>query len=141
MVNKALAESYLKRCRIRVEILEEFLKRKAYADVIRESQEIIELLEKAILIKLGIDPPKWHDVIDIVIEHIKKLSKEIKKEILSFRNYLKYLRTQREIAFYGEADFIPDDVYSKKDAEKAVEVTKKFLKITEKIFKEEKNET
>lgn len=26
MVNKALAESYLKRCRIRVEILEEFLK-------------------------------------------------------------------------------------------------------------------
>ena len=138
MVNKALAESYLKRCRIRIEILEEFLKRKAYADVIREAQEIIELLEKAILIEIGIDPPKWHDVIDIVIEHIKKLSKEIKKEILSLRNYLKYLRTQREIAFYGDADFIPDDFYSEEDAKKAIEIARKMLEITEEIFKERK---
>ena len=138
MVNEALAQNYFKRCKIRVEILEEFFRKKAFSDVIREAQEVVELLEKAILIKMGINPPKWHDVIDVIIEHKEELPEKVKKEIIELKNDCKYLRSQRELAFYGEADFIPDDFYSEEDAKKAIEIAQKMLRITEKIFREKK---
>jgi HEPN domain-containing protein len=58
MVNKKIVESYIKRSEIRKSLLQNYLDLKDYADVIREAQEIIELLQKAILIYLGITPPK-----------------------------------------------------------------------------------
>lgn len=79
MVNIALARDYLKRARIRLEMLETLMKRKDYADVIRFSQEIVELCEKAILIKLEITPPKLHDVINVIIENIDKIPERYRK--------------------------------------------------------------
>jgi HEPN domain-containing protein len=33
-----------------------------YSDVVREAQEIVELALKGMLRQIGIEPPKWHDV-------------------------------------------------------------------------------
>ncbi|MCS7203263.1 MAG: HEPN domain-containing protein [Thermodesulfovibrio sp.] len=57
---KELSEDYLKRAKLRLKILNEFLKEKDYADVIGISQKIVKLIQKSILLKIAINPPKWH---------------------------------------------------------------------------------
>ena len=124
MVNEELASSYLRRAKIRFEILQEFLKRNDFADIIREAQEVVELLQKALLIRKGIQPPKWHDVGSIIDQHIeRKLNKEAK-----------WLRSQGEIAFYGDMDLIPEELYTEKDALKAIEIAKGYLQVAETIW-------
>jgi len=97
MVNKELAEDYIKRAKIRFRLLKEFLNEKDYADVIRVSQEIVELVQKAILIEININPPKWHEVIDIILENSKRLPDNVIAILRKLRRESKWLRSQREI--------------------------------------------
>lgn len=136
MVNKALSLDYYKRAKIRFNILREFIKENDYADVIRESQEIVELLQKAILIYIGIDPPKWHDVIDIIIENIDKLPKNIHSDLKNLVKSSKWLRKEREMSFYGDMDYLPLSDYTVEEAEKAIEIADKFLIIASQIIYE-----
>lgn len=137
MINRELFEDHIKRAKLRFRILNEYLNEKDYADVIRTSQEIVELIQKAILIKIGIKPPKWHEVIDIILENKEKLSDDINRELVKLRKDSKWLRSQREIAFYGDVDFIPTKDYSLQDARKAISTAEKFLGIIEKISRQE----
>lgn len=136
MINRELFEDHIKRAKLRFRILSEYLNEKDYADVIRTSQEIVELIQKAILIKIGIQPPKWHEVIDVILENKDKLSDDINRELVKLRKDSKWLRSQREIAFYGDVDFIPTKDYTLKDARKAISIAEKFLEIIEKIKRE-----
>lgn len=131
MSKNELYKDYVKRARLRYKILPQLIEENDYADVIRISQEIVELVEKAVLLKIGINPPKWHDVIDIIIENKEKIPDKIYSEILDLRKSAKWLRSQREISFYGDVDFIPFNEYSSDDAQRAMEVAKRFLMIIE----------
>jgi len=133
-MSRELVEDYLKRARIRLRFLEEFLKEKDYADVIRVSQEVIELAQKAILLRIGINPPKWHEVIDIILENREKLPQDIFLRLVELRRDSKWLRSQREIAFYGDVDFIPTKEYTPNDAQRAISVAKEFVEILERIL-------
>jgi HEPN domain-containing protein len=133
MVNKELAEDYIKRAKLKFRIINEFLEEKDYADVIRTSQEIVELVQNAILIRINISPTKWHDVIDIILENRDKLPENIATVLIRIRKDSKWLRSQREIAFYGDVDFIPTKDYTLKDASKAISIARRFLEILEKI--------
>lgn len=62
MNTKSLAESYLKKALDRLDILDLLFKKGAFSDVIRESQEIVELSLKGMLRFVGVEPPKIHDV-------------------------------------------------------------------------------
>lgn len=110
-MNQHLAQDYLKRGKVRLKSLLKALPVLVEAgdcpDVIRESREIIEPLQKAILIVMGIQPPKWHDPIDIILENNDKLPPEVIAMLETLRRDSKWLRSQREIACYGEADFLP----------------------------------
>lgn len=133
MLNKKLFDDYIKRGKIRFKVLKDFMDEDDYGDVIRVSQEIVELVEKAILIKMGINPPKWHDVIDVILENSDKLNENIVEELRHLRRGAKWLRSQREISFYGDLDFTPSDDYSKDDALKAVEIARRFLDLIDSI--------
>ncbi|WP_369018035.1 HEPN domain-containing protein [Thermatribacter velox] len=126
-MSKELIEDYLKRAKIRLRLLEEFLKEKDYADVIRVSQEVVELAQKAILLKMGITPPKWHEVIDIILENREKLPQDVFLKLVELRRDSKWLRSQREIAFYGDVDFVPTKEYVPEDAQRAISVAKEFM--------------
>jgi hypothetical protein len=126
-MSKELIEDYLKRAKIRLRFLEEFLKEKDYADVIRVSQEVVELAQKAILLKMGITPPKWHEVIDIILENREKLPQDVFLKLVELRRDSKWLRSQREIAFYGDVDFVPTKEYVPEDAQRAISVAKEFM--------------
>ncbi len=129
MVNEELANSYLRRAEIRFEILHEFLKREDYADTIREAQEIVELVQKALLIKIGVQPPKWHDVGSIIDRHLEEYPKDIRDKLRALNREAKWLRSQREIAFYGDMDIIPEELYTKEDALKAISIAEGYLSV------------
>lgn len=137
MVNEELSISYMKRAKIRFSLINQFMNEEDYADVIRESQEIVELIQKALLIKIGIEPPKWHDVIDIILENLSRFPQETVEELKQLRKGSKWLRSQRELAFYGDMDFIPEKSYTLDDAEKAIDTVKRFLAIAEKVIIED----
>ncbi len=129
MVNEELANSYLRRASIRFEILEEFLRRDDYADTIREAQELVELVQKAILIKIGVQPPKWHDVGSIIDQHLDKFPPDVRDKLMDLNREAKWLRSQREIAFYGDMDLIPEEIYTKEDALKAIKIAEGYLSV------------
>lgn len=119
MTNLSLAQSYLIKARKRLKILDLLIEEEDYSDVVREAQEIVELTLKAMLRYVGIDPPKWHDVSSILIEHITHFPEEEHDNIKKLKEISKWLRKERELSFYGDIDFIPTEEYTLEDAEKA----------------------
>lgn len=120
MNTKSLAESYLKKAMDRLDILDLLFKKSAFSDVIREAQEIVELSLKGMLRFVGVEPPKIHDVGGLLLEHEEKFPKDIAKQLKRLADISKRLRKERELAFYGDVDFIPTEEYTKDDAEEAI---------------------
>jgi len=120
MNTKSLAESYLKKAVDRLDILDLLFKKGAFSDVIRESQEIVELSLKGMLRSIGVEPPKIHDVGGLLLEHEEKFPKDIAKHLSRLADISKRLRKERELAFYGDIDFIPTEEYTEDDAEEAI---------------------
>jgi len=120
MMNITLSKSYIKKATDRLDILDLLFKKKAYSDVIREAQEIVELALKGLLRHIGIEPPKWHDVSSILRENKDLLPPGISKELLRITRVSKKLRKERELAFYGDEDFIPTEEYDARDAKDAI---------------------
>ena len=58
MTNVALARSYLKKAAVRLDVLRLLREREAWSDVVRESQEAVELALKGMLRAVGVEPPK-----------------------------------------------------------------------------------
>lgn len=121
MTNISLAKSYLEKAQKRLKILEVLFQEDAFSDVIREAQEAVELAQKAMLRWAGIDPPKWHDVGPILIEHEDKFPPNVKNELAGIAQISKRLRKERELSFYGDLDFIPTEEYSAEDARTAID--------------------
>lgn len=120
MTNITLAQSYLIKATKRMPVLTLLLKRKAYSDVIREAQEIVELCLKGMLRKVGIEPPKWHDVGGLLVEYRKRFKGLTIKKAQKLAKISKALRKERELSFYGDIDFIPTEEYTFNDARRAI---------------------
>lgn len=121
MTNLNLAKSYLIKGQKRLKILDVLYAEHDWSDVIPEEQEIVEVCLKGMLRSAGIEPPKFHDVGPLIMEHSERFS-EISKEVLErLTGISKALRKERELSFYGDIDFIPTESYSEGDASKAME--------------------
>jgi len=119
MTNLDLATSYMKKAVARLGILDLLLDAEDYSDVVREAQEIVELALKAMLRRVGIDPPKWHDVGYILVENERLFLPDVAKAIPELNRISKSLRRERELSFYGDIDFIPSEEYTREHAEQA----------------------
>lgn len=135
MTNISLAKSYMIKAVSRLKILDVLFKEKDYSDVIREAQEVVELAQKAMLRQVGIDPPKWHDVGMILLEHREKFPEDVRDSLVELAKISKWLRTERELSFYGDIDFIPTDEYSEEDAIKAIDGAKKVIEAALRVIK------
>ncbi len=133
MTNINLARDYIRKAINRLDALELYLNREDFSDVVREAQEAVELAQKAMLRQVGIDPPKWHDVGMIILENKDKFPEEIHKELYEISEISRWLRKERELAFYGDTDFIPSEEYTKEDALRALRGAKKVIDIARKV--------
>ena len=119
MTNSSLAGSYLTKARARLKTLPVLLAERAYSDVLREAQELVELALKGMLRQVGVEPPKWHDVGPLLLEHATRFPQS-PAELERLAKISARLRKEREFAFYGDIDFIPTERYSAQDGERAV---------------------
>ena len=119
MRNTGLARDYIHRARIRLLALDVLFKAQSWADVVRESQEIVELALKALLRECGIDPPRIHDVSEVMLSEKDRLPEAVNQELDTLTQISRNLRRDRELAFYGAEDLTPSGFYSRTDAEAA----------------------
>jgi HEPN domain-containing protein len=120
MTTQDLAQSYLMKARSRLKLLSILLEDGDYSDVVREAQEIVELALKGMLRHQGIEPPKWHDVGDMLLAHADRFPPETAGVLGQLAEVSKWLRKERELAFYGDIDFIPSEEYERGDADRAI---------------------
>ena len=124
MKNKSLNRDYVERAGHRLAAVELLYQRKAFADVVREAQEVVELCLKALLRIGNVEVPHIHDVGDILLENRKCFPTAVQKHLERFAEISHDMRRDRELAFYGSEDFTPSEFYKEKDAKHSLQQAK-----------------
>ena len=137
MKNNSLAADYLARSGNRLAALEVLAARKSWADVVREAQEVVELLLKAALRLSGIEVPRLHDVSRILEEERELFPKPLQPNIARLGAISRELRRDRELAFYGSEDLTPSDFYREEDGLKALESARWVYSVIMGAFKQD----
>ena len=116
MRNRELAADYVRRADIRLQAIDVPLAAGSWADVVRECQEAVELALKGLLRYVGIEPPRVHDVSEVLLADRDRLPEPLQAEVGRLADISKDLRRDRELAFYGAEDLTPSGFYSREDA-------------------------
>ncbi|MBI4209051.1 MAG: HEPN domain-containing protein [Deltaproteobacteria bacterium] len=121
MKNTDLVTDYINRAGHRLEAVRLLFQKNSFADVVRESQEVVELCLKALLRASNIEVPRIHDVSAILQDQKSRLPQVIQPQVDHLAKISKSLRRDRELAFYGTEDLTPSDFYNQEDAQKALD--------------------
>lgn len=121
MRNATLAFDYIDRARKRLAALDALFKQDAWADVVRESQEVVELALKALLRHHHVEVPRIHDVSGVLEAEHARFPSTVQKQLKKYMEISRALRRDRELAFYGSEDLTPQEFYKKDDAVTAKE--------------------
>lgn len=131
MRNQRLADDYVKRARARLLALDTLFEAESWADVVREAQEVVELTLKALLRASGIEPPRAHDVSDVLDAERALLPSAIRPHLVELTSASRHLRRDRELAFYGAEDLTPTAFYSRADAEDTRAAARRIVALVE----------
>ena len=119
MHNVELARDYIARAELRLRAVDTLFEEGGWADVVRESQEVVELALKALLRGCGVAAPRIHDVSEVMLLERNRLPDFLAPEVDRLAEISKELRRDLELAFYGAEDLTPSGFYSRGDAERA----------------------
>jgi HEPN domain-containing protein len=117
--NRDLAVDFVRRADVRLGAIDVLFDASSWADVVRESQEVVELALKGLLRAHGIEAPRVHDVSEVLVAERARLPAGIRGDVDRLAKISKRLRRDRELAFYGTEDLTPSDFYSREDAVEA----------------------
>jgi hypothetical protein len=117
--NRSLAADYVGRAEARVRALDVLFEAESWADVVRESQEVVELALKGLLRAFGVEPPRIHDVSDVLLAERDRLPEPLRASVAQLAQASRELRRDRELAFDGAEDLTPSSFYSQADATRA----------------------
>ena len=129
MRNRDLARDYLRRAKVRLAAVDVLFDAESWPDVVRESQEIIELTLKGLLRSCGVEPPRLHDVSRILIAETDRLPADLLCDVDWLADTSRHLRRDRELAFYGAEDLTPSDFYSRTDASHARDSARRVVEL------------
>lgn len=119
MRNRELAADYVLRAKVRLRAIDVLYEAESWADVVRESQEVVELALKGLLRAVGIEPPRIHDVSALLLAERERLPSQLRPDASRLAAISRDLRRDRELAFYGAEDLTPSSFYSQEDATRA----------------------
>ena len=131
MRNAALAKDYVARARLRLSAIEVLMAGAGWADVVRESQEVVELALKGLLRDAGVDAPRVHDLAPILRAEQARLPEALADHVEELASVSRRLRRDRELAFYGAEDLTPGEFYSRDDAELAFASARRVVDLVE----------
>jgi hypothetical protein len=129
MRNLDLAADHVRRAGARLRALDVLFEAESWADVVRESQEVVELALKGLLRAIGVEPPRIHDVADVLEAERVRLPEGLRPELPRLAAASRALRRDRELAFYGAEDLTPSDFYRKADAAEAREAARLVVRL------------
>jgi len=129
-----LTAAYLKKAQVRFKALSFYKENSDYSDVVREAQELVELLLKAVLRAIGVEVPKIHDVGRVLEKHRQLLPTALNDSLDEIKKISKRLRKERELSFYGAEDFIPTEEYDLEDANMAIKDAEFVLNTVQGVF-------
>jgi HEPN domain-containing protein len=124
-----LAEDYFKRATIRIKSAELAYSEKSYPDVVRYSQECVELCLKSALRAVGVEYPKEHDVSRILKAVKDRFPEWFRKEVEKVGEISRDLTDKRSPSLYGIESLgkTAAEIFGKEDAEKALSDAKYVL--------------
>ena len=131
----SLSDEYLRKAQRRRKTLDVLEAEGGHDDVVRETQELVELLLKGVLRRVGIDPPKWHDVGKILEQNKTLFNDELRLGMPRIVAVSSRLRKDRELSFYGDDDFLPSDNYGPQDSRQCCDDADWILGMVERFFK------
>jgi len=119
----SLSRDYLRRAEARLISARHALDQGYYPEVVRYSQECVELSLKACLRLVGVEYPKVHDVGDILRAESMRFPSWFREEIEKLAEISRDLAGKRAPSMYGveAAGKSPEDLFNKDDAVKALE--------------------
>ncbi len=129
MRNLDLALDYLKRASVRLRALDVLYRGESWADVVRESQEVVELALKALLRASGIEVPRIHDVAPVLHAERHRLPESLAPHVDDLAEASRQLRRDRELAFYGAEDLTPGEFYARADADRALTYARRVVEL------------
>lgn len=134
----SLARDYLERAHNRVIDATSALSRGAYPEVVRYSQECVELSLKAALRSVAVEYPKVHDVGDVLELHKERFPKWFEERIPELRRISAELAQKRGPSLYGieRLGIPPSQIFSEEDAREALDAAKIVYELCLKLFKE-----
>jgi len=124
MRSPELGADYIRRARARLAAVDALFAAQSWADVVRESQEVVELALKGLLRVAGIEPPRIHDVSEVLMAEKSRLPQAVQQHVESLAAGSRTLRRDRELAFYGAEDLTPSGFYTRDDAAAAREIAR-----------------
>lgn len=139
MKNQGLVQDYITRAESRILALNVLFKEKSWPDVVREAQEVVELVLKALLRFYNIEVPRVHDVGPILLTQKLKFKPAIRKLLPKLAKISHSLRRDRELSFYGSEDLTPLNFYSEDDAGEALKNAKYVVILVSKHVKNRHN--
>jgi HEPN domain-containing protein len=106
--------------------------------VVRESHDVVELVLKGALRFVGVEPPKRHDIHDVVERFIDRFPSEWRQTIDDLSAALTQLAQDRAPAFYGrEAEDIPaSELFREEDAQRAMTIADRLLDLYTRLLEE-----
>lgn len=117
-----LARDYLRRAEARLLAAENALDHGYYPEVIRYSQECVELSLKACLRFIGVEYPKVHDVGDVLRAEESRFPEWFKEHVERLAGISRDLAEKRAPSMYGVEALgkTPEDLFDEADALKAL---------------------
>ena len=126
-----LSADYVRRAKARLAAVDALFAEQSWADVVRESQEVVELALKGLLRAVGIEPPRIHDVSDVLMAERPRFPMMIQQDLDMLAAGSRTLRRDRELAFYGAEDLTPSGFYTQADAVSARDIARKTVATVE----------
>jgi len=129
MTSDRIARDYFGQAQARRIAVDALFTARAYPAVVRESQDVVELVLKGALRFVGIEPAKRHDVHDLVEQFIERFPTEWRHTVSELGPALTQLAQDRAPAFYGKEaeDIPPSDLFGEADARRAMAVAARLL--------------
>jgi hypothetical protein len=132
--NLDLARDHLERASHRLKAVDILHAERSWADVVRESQELVELALKGLLRHCDIEAPRVHDVSDVLRDNSSRLPKPAAAALDELCEISRRLRRDRELSFYGSEDLTPSAFYREADAREARRQARRVVEVVTKAF-------
>jgi len=133
-----MAKDYLRRAKSRLIDAKSALDRGDYPEVVRYSQECVELSLKACLRAVGVEYPKVHDVGDILKACSVRFPEWMRAHLEEISTISRDLAEKRSPSMYGieAAGKPPSELFDRKDGKNALKQAKFVHEIAEKFIVE-----